>query len=242
VSRLTRLVLGSVGAQGRPYAGGMATPPSPAPLTVGFDLDMTLIDSRPGIKAAYDLLAAETGVRIDTDLVVTRLGPPVEQELAHWFPADRISEVADRYRALYAEHGIADCVALPGAAEALSAVHGLGGRTIVVTGKHEPNARRNVAALNLAVDEVYGDVFGPGKGEVLLAQNATVFVGDHLGDILGAKAGGAYALAVATGPYDADALRAAGADEALKDLREFPAWLRDHARLRSPRGREELSA
>jgi phosphoglycolate phosphatase len=39
-------------------------PPS-APLTVGFDLDMTLIDSRPGIKAAYDRLSAETGVYID---------------------------------------------------------------------------------------------------------------------------------------------------------------------------------
>lgn len=46
-----------------------------SPLTVGFDLDMTLIDSRPGIKAAYEALVAETGTPIDTDLVVSRLGP-----------------------------------------------------------------------------------------------------------------------------------------------------------------------
>ena len=33
--------------------------------TVGFDLDMTLIDSRPGIAATYQELSARTGVAID---------------------------------------------------------------------------------------------------------------------------------------------------------------------------------
>ena len=36
-------------------------------LTVGFDLDMTLLDTRPGIKATYDALAAETGDSRITD-------------------------------------------------------------------------------------------------------------------------------------------------------------------------------
>src|SRR2546423_15398758 len=44
------------------------------PLTVGFDLDMTLIDSRPGIAATYDALAAETGRGIDSAAPATRLG------------------------------------------------------------------------------------------------------------------------------------------------------------------------
>ena len=35
-------------------------------LVVGFDLDMTLIDTRPGIAAVWDALAAETGVTIDS--------------------------------------------------------------------------------------------------------------------------------------------------------------------------------
>ncbi|NUV50253.1 HAD family hydrolase, partial [Streptomyces sp. CAI-78] len=54
----------------RPAPGGAGP-------VVGFDLDMTLIDSRPGIGAAYRVLAAETGVPIDVDLVVSRLGPPL---------------------------------------------------------------------------------------------------------------------------------------------------------------------
>ena len=50
-------------------------------LTVGFDLDMTLIDSRPGIRASLRALTEETGVPIDADVVIGRLGPKLEWEL-----------------------------------------------------------------------------------------------------------------------------------------------------------------
>jgi phosphoglycolate phosphatase len=196
--------------------------------TIGFDLDMTLIDSRPGIKQVYDLLAAETGVFIDSDLVVGRLGPPVEQELANWFPADEVRPVARRYRALYAEHGVADCLALPGAHDALAAVRKRGGRSVVVTGKHTPNARLNLDALDLVVEGLYGSVFGAEKGTVLREEGATVYVGDHLGDIEGARTADALAVAVATGPYSAEQLRTAGADVVLADLTAFPEWLDRH--------------
>jgi phosphoglycolate phosphatase len=194
-------------------------------LTIGFDLDMTLIDSRLGIKKVYDLLAAETGVFIDSDLVISRLGPPVEQELVDWFPAEDVRRVANRYRALYAEHGVADCLAFPGAHDALAAVRAHGGRALVVTGKHTPNARLNLDALGLKVDAVHGSVFGPEKGTVLREEGATVYVGDHLADILGARAADALAVAVATGPYSVAELREAGADVVLPDLTAFPAWL-----------------
>lgn len=47
---------------------------------------MTLIDSRPGIRAAYRALTARTGVFVDADLAVSRLGPPLRTELSQWFP------------------------------------------------------------------------------------------------------------------------------------------------------------
>jgi phosphoglycolate phosphatase len=205
--------------------------------TVGFDLDMTLIDSRPGIKAVYDLLAAETGTAIDSDLVVTRLGPPVEQELVNWFPAEAVPAVADRYRALYAEHGVRDCLALPGAYEALAAVRGHGGRSLVVTGKHGPNAKLNLDALGLVADGLYGSVFGTGKGTVLREEGASVYVGDHLADVVGARAADALAVSVATGPYSEWELAEAGADVVLADLTGFPAWLDSYVRGQVPPGR-----
>ncbi|MCD0485737.1 HAD family hydrolase [Streptacidiphilus sp. ASG 303] len=214
----------------------MAAVTSGAPLTVGFDLDMTLLDTRPGIRATYDAVAAETGVRIDSALAVTRLGPPLEVELAHWFPEHRIPEVADRYRELYVDIAVPACVPLPGAAEAVAAVRAHGGRVVVVTGKHGPNAQRHLDHVGLAVDALAGSVWAQQKGEALRAEAASVYVGDHLGDITGARAAGALAVAVATGPYGAEALREAGADAVLEDLTAFPAWLDGHlAGAPSPR-------
>ncbi len=201
---------------------------APRPLTVGFDLDMTLIDSRPGIRAAFRALSAETGVRIDADLAVTRLGPPLEQELAHWFPDERIPEMSDRYREIYPGYAIEPTFALPGAREAVAAVQALGGRAIVVTAKHEPNARLHLAHLGIHADEVIGWLWAEAKAEALREHGASVYVGDHTGDVRGAHTADALSVAVVTGPCDAAELREAGADVIIDDLTAFPAWLRDY--------------
>ncbi|WP_443077157.1 HAD family hydrolase [Streptomyces sp. SP18CS02] len=192
--------------------------------TVGFDLDMTLIDSRPGIRATYQAFSAETGVWIDADLAVTRLGPPLEQELANWFPADRIDAMADRYREIYPLHAITPTLALPGARDAIQAVRAAGGRAVVVTAKHEPNAKLHLAHLGIEPDAVIGWLWAEAKAEALREHGASVYVGDHTGDVRGARTAGALAVSVTTGPCDEEELRAAGADVVLPDLTAFPAW------------------
>ncbi|MGW3458742.1 HAD family hydrolase [Streptomyces olivaceoviridis] len=194
-------------------------------LTVGFDLDMTLIDSRPGIRACYLALAERTGTFIDADLAVTRLGPPLAEELIHWFPADEVPAVADLYREMYPSIAIAATPAMDGAREAIDAVRAAGGRTMVVTAKYEPNATLHLAHLGIEPDMVVGDLWAEQKAEALREYGAGVYVGDHVGDVRGARAAGAFSVAVATGPCPADELRAAGADVVLPDLSAFPAWL-----------------
>lgn len=196
------------------------------PLTVGFDLDMTLIDSRPGIKAAYQELSARTGTFVDAEAAVTRLGPPLEQEISRWFPEERVAEISALYRALYPAHAVTATTAMPGAREALDAVHAAGGRAIVVTAKYEPNAKLHLTHLGLAADAVIGDLWAEAKAEALRAHEAQIYVGDHTGDVRGAHTAGALSVAVATGPCDADELRAAGAEVLLADLTDFPSWLK----------------
>jgi len=65
---------------------------------VGFDLDMTLVDSRAAILASFAAVAAETGVAIDPAGVDSRLGIKLEDELAHWFPAGEIAPAMEIYR------------------------------------------------------------------------------------------------------------------------------------------------
>lgn len=197
-------------------------------LVVGFDLDMTLIDGRPGISAAFRVLAEETGVFIDADLVVSRLGPPLEEELAEWFPASAIEAMAARYRELYPDLAITGTTAMPGAHDALAAVRRHGGRAVVVTAKYQPNAELHISHLGLDVDTVVGGLWSDGKAVALREHGAAVYVGDHLGDVRGAQAAGAVPVAVATGPVTADDLRAAGAHTVLQDLTAFPAWLDEY--------------
>lgn len=201
-------------------------------ITVGFDLDMTLIDSRPGVALAIDTLAREFDLPMVGSHFADHLGPPLATLLADaGAPDDLIPHLVARFRALYPDV-VAHIPALPGASAALDTVRAGGGRTLVVTGKFEPNARLHIDHLGWTVDRLAGDLWSTGKAEVLRAESAHVFVGDHAGDMRGAKAAEVLAVGVTTGPYDADGLRAAGADVVLDDLTQFPGWLADYAAAR----------
>ncbi|RKN48485.1 HAD family hydrolase [Micromonospora endolithica] len=200
-------------------------------LTVGFDLDMTLVDSRPGIAATYRALTARTGVHVDADLAVSRLGPPLRTEIAHWFPAEQVEEAVLVYRELYPAYAITPTVPLPGARAALDAVRARGGRVLVVTSKIGRLARLHLDHLGLVVDELAGDLFAEEKATALKANGATHYVGDHVADMVAAAAAGVPGIGVATGPCAADELRAAGADTVLDDLGGFPAALDRMIRL-----------
>ncbi|HEV8648875.1 MAG TPA: HAD family hydrolase [Actinomycetes bacterium] len=140
-----------------------------------------------------------------------------------------------------AEHGHA----LPGAEAALAA---LGREPGVVqsllTGNIEPNAAVKLAAFGLDayVDFEVGGFGSDGRHRPSLVEVArrkarakygvafdpstTVLVGDTPLDVAAGRQSGARVVAVATGPFDARDLHAAGADVVLPDLRDTGAVLR----------------
>ncbi|MEU0505380.1 HAD hydrolase-like protein [Nocardia sp. NPDC005998] len=196
--------------------------------TVGFDLDMTLIDSRPGVSKAIDQLGAEFGLALRGAEFADRLGPPLGMLLADaGAPQELIAPLVARYREIYPSI-VPHIPAMPGADAALAAVRARGGRVLIVTGKHEPLARLHVEELDWRIDEVVGDLWSDGKAVALREHGADLFVGDHEGDMRGARAAEVYALGVTTGPCDAEQLRAAGAECIVRDLSEFPDWLAAH--------------
>ena len=208
-------------------------------LVVGFDLDMTLIDTRPGFAATLQIIAEETGVELDVHEMSARLGPPLSHLLAPHYPAERVDDLVDRFRAYYPEHAVPVTRELVGAHEALAAVHRNGGRTVVVTGKFQANAALHVEALEFGIDELVGEVWGVGKGAVLTEHGASVYVGDHVHDVEGARAAGALSVSVLTGGCTEEELRTAGTDVVLRDLTEFPAWLDAYLLEQRLRGLQE---
>ena len=131
--------------------------------------------------------------------------------------------------------------ALPGAAEALTAVSkldGPGGKTVqtVLTGSSRPNAMLKLTSFGLD-GFVDFDIGGYGseaypkgtlirvarerasaKYQVAFGEDVTVYVADSPRDVDAARIGGARSLAVATGRASAAELRDAGADAVLPDL------------------------
>ncbi|HET6530132.1 MAG TPA: HAD hydrolase-like protein [Actinoplanes sp.] len=189
---------------------------------VGFDLDMTLIDARPGIAATYRALSARTGVYVDADLAVSRLGPPLRTELREWFPARDVEPAVTTYRALYPDHAIESTVPMPGAVAALAAVRAQGLKVVVVTSKLGRLAELHLKHLGMAADELAGDLFAEGKGAALAEHGVRWFVGDHVGDMVAARTAGVSGIGVTTGPCTAADLWEAGALRVLPDLTTFP--------------------
>ena len=196
-----------------------------APLVVGFDLDMTLIDTVPGFGAVLEALGTELGVTFPVADMTARLGPPLETMLAPHLAPEAIDAAGHRFRELYPALAIASVPALAGAVEALAAVRRHGGRVIVVTGKYPANAQLHIDHLGLDVDVLEGWVWGIGKADVLRREGATIYVGDHVHDVEGALAAGATSVSVLSGGCTREELLAAGTDVVLDDLHDFPSWL-----------------
>lgn len=202
------------------------TPLNP-PLTVGFDLDLTLVDSRERVINAYIRALHDLGVEVSSGDLQPHLGIPLTHTAAIVAPAIDADALVLRYRHYYDEPGSPRTLAMPGAADALRSVRAAGGRTVVVSAKFTPavHTALDEAGLSDLVDAVYGELFAEDKATALVAEGASIYLGDHPGDMVAAHTANAYAVGVTTGANDQAALMAAGAAVTLTDLQAFAPWL-----------------
>ncbi|NMM23055.1 MAG: HAD family hydrolase [Phycicoccus sp.] len=202
-----------------------------APLTVGFDLDLTLVDSHERIISAYIRALRDLGVEVSSDDLVPHLGIPLTHTAAAVAPAVDADALVLRYRHYYDEPDAPRTLPMPGAVEALRCVRAAGGRTVVVSAKFTPAVHNALAEAGLTelVDVVYGELFAEDKATALIAEGASIYVGDHPGDIAAAHAANAYAVGVTTGANDEATLIAAGAAVTFANLDAFAVWLPGHS-------------
>ena len=192
---------------------------------VGFDLDMTLVDSADGIVSSVQYVLEGYGVQADGDDIRSTIGLPLDHVFPRWLPDEPYDVLLGAYRAHYREHGIPRTLPMPGASEAIDAVRAHGDRVLVVTAKYGAVAGLALEAAGLEVDEIVGDLFAEGKADALTQHGAWAYVGDHPGDVRAARHARVHAVAVATGATSHAELAAAGADAVLEGLHELPAWL-----------------
>lgn len=192
---------------------------------VGFDLDMTLVDSAEGITDALVKVFADHDVEVSREDVRNTIGLPLDMVFPMWLPDESYEQLLDEYRDHYGRFGIPKSVALPGAHDALAAVHEAGGEVVVVSAKKKDFVDRVIEVVQLDVDRTYGYLFAEHKGAVLREERAAVYVGDHEGDIRAARAAEALSFVVTSGPMTREELEEHQPDVIVSSLLEFRPWL-----------------
>ncbi|WIM67037.1 HAD-IA family hydrolase [Corynebacterium breve] len=107
------------------------------------DVDGTLIDSFPGIRAGFLHALDSVGWPHPSDDVVSRIaGPPMETTLSSLGMADdTVREAFEAYMSFTRDGGWADASAFPGIRNLLAAWHNDGFRMVTATSKGEGFAR-----------------------------------------------------------------------------------------------------
>lgn len=198
-----------------------------APLSLLFDLDGTLVDSKPGILASCEAAMRALGHRPDGLDIDTLIGPPLETVMAEVlgrFGDDRVAEAVAAYREHYGSVGILQTTAYPGIAAALDDLVAARAGLYIATSKRTLFAKSILETLGL-MDRfagVCGSEPGGGhdsKAEVVaeamrrhaLRPDRCVMVGDRQLDVEGARANGVPTVGVLWGYGDRAELMAAGA-------------------------------
>ena len=251
---------------------------------IGFDLDMTLVNSSSAIvhvmstvlkypETQKDLLHFPTEKEIEETI-----GIPLKEAILGWIDkekfdndAKQIDEKADTivadYRAIFDEIGLPKIGLLPYAKEALICLkecrekgnrgkgttsdksNTTGASSSLSSSSQDINDQDSLTVKVLLVssrkgnsvhsilnhlelypyfDVVQGDLFAEKKGEFLQNQHANCYVGDHPGDVRGAKYAKSISIAVATGHIGKEKLREEEPDILWDDLSQFPEWLQGH--------------
>jgi phosphoglycolate phosphatase len=204
-------------AMGRPYRN------------VIFDLDGTLIDSRPGVLAGIRHALAQLGHKLPSGIPLEwAIGPPLEDVMARLlkpFGDDRVNQAVTHYRDHYGGVGLFFARPYEGTSKLLGSMRNAGQSLFVGTSKYTPFAMTVLEHFCLAEHfaGIYGaepdgrfssktDLIGHILKEHRLDRSETVVVGDREHDVVSARANGVGVISVTYGYGTVAELTAAGAD------------------------------
>lgn len=194
--------------------------------TIGFDLDLTLIDSRQRILSAAQRAFADLGLSVGDDLLLPHMGVPIDDVARAVVPGIDAERFLARYRHHYDTDVTTPVPVLPGADDLLAAIREAGGAAVVVSAKQQTAAERAVADAGLDVTAVVGGHFGERKGEALRTfENVRAYLGDHVEDAAAARSAGCPFIGVTTGEFGDEALLRAGATRTVGHLAEVVGLL-----------------
>jgi phosphoglycolate phosphatase len=196
-------------------------------LTLVFDLDGTLTDSRPGIVRCFVHALRSLGARVpEAAQIESLIGAPLRGAFVTLLGSDAFADDAVTvFREMYAVSGLYECAVYAGVESVIESLQRESAAMFVATSKPHVFAERVLEHCGLSrfFRRVYGaELTGEraDKRELLahVLQEETldpaemVMIGDRSHDVIAARANGAHSIGVAWGYGSVDELRSAGAD------------------------------
>lgn len=208
--------------------------------TIFFDLDGTLIDSKPGVTRSFSRALRDFGVDAPPDGLGRVIGPPLSESFKTFgFTGDTVDAAVARFRHYYTADGIFDFSLYAGVADMVRGLAGRGKRLFVATSKQEDSARRVLEHAGLAA--CFAGIAGASFADNRLSKEDVlrhacrshgvnpakdcVMVGDTAYDVRGARELGMPCVGVLYGFGALADLENAGADAIAATVAELHAML-----------------
>jgi len=202
-----------------------------------FDLDGTLINSRPGLQNSLNYMLGQMGVALDGALIVDELiGPPIQDGLKKvlGFDDKQVELGVRLFREYYGQHGLYEGDLYAGALELLEELHQQGKQLYVATSKKDQFV--STVLRHFELDRYLLDSQGAGDGgrhtkagliTQLMDRNQippsekVVMIGDTKYDVIGGQANEISTIAVGYGFGDSEELRALNPDYFVDEVEEL---------------------
>lgn len=201
-----------------------------------FDLDGTLVDSGPGIKAAFHYAFTELQHPVPADSELdTLIGPPLERSFALYLPEDKVEEAISLFRHYYREKGVYQAIPYPGIKEALQTLKEQGHYLAITTSKNQPMAQVMVQHFGLEsyFHQVFGalpeshdkiDVLKRGIEQAQAPDDQAYIIGDTLFDMVAGRDLAIGRIGVTWGYGSSQSLLENGAQVLLAETQELTAF------------------
>jgi phosphoglycolate phosphatase len=188
-------------------------------LSIGLDLDLTLVDTREATAYAVREVNRELSAAVDVEEFVRRLGPPIKAELECWIDKSDIDlAVACFRKAFTSETGLAKLSPAPGAVELLAWMDKESHAAVVITSRLQSVASKILGQCGMDPSALYGGLTGIEKASAMTHEGISFYVGDHPLDMEGARAAGVHGIGITSGSHTGSELREAGAEAVFPSL------------------------
>lgn len=205
-----------------------------------FDLDGTLIESRPGVVDGFHHAMTEMGEPLDAAFPLDfAIGPPLSESFGRLLRSptpERVAMAVRAYRARYAEVAVSGSALFPGIAEMLATLAARGRRMFVATSKQEGFARQILRHFEVAdrFEVIHGESMDGRRAtkravidHLIAAHGVTpsnaIMIGDRAQDVEAGAAAGLATIGVRWGYAAPGELETAGANRIVDTPEALPA-------------------